>query len=61
MTAFWRYCQLMHQCWISKNKSVAIAGFPMPISNVEIQVKIGDTVPKATKYKEKWGSDRELV
>ena len=28
--------------------------FANPISEVEIQAKIGDAVPKSTKYKEKW-------
>ena len=28
--------------------------FAKPISEVEIQAKIGDAVPKSTKYKEKW-------
>ena len=28
--------------------------FAKPISEVQIQAKIGDAVPKSTKYKEKW-------
>ena len=31
--------------------------FAKPISDVQIQAKIGDAVPKSTKYKEKWAAN----
>ena len=39
---------------VEKQKDTAENRFANPISEVEIQAKIGDAVPKSTKYKEKW-------
>ena len=39
---------------MEKEKATAKNRFANPISEVEIQAKIGDAVPKSTKYKEKW-------
>ena len=39
---------------VKKQKDTAENRFANPISEVEIQAKIGDAVPKSTKYKEKW-------
>ena len=38
---------------VEKQKATAENRFAKPISDVEIQAKIGDAIPKLTKYKEK--------
>ena len=39
---------------VEKQKATAENSFANPISEVEVQSKISDAVPKSTKYKEKW-------
>ena len=39
---------------VEKEKPLVTNPFANPISDIEIQAKVDDAVPKATKYKDKW-------
>ena len=44
----------MQDITIDEEEHVAGTRFAKPVSDSEIRVKIGDYVPKSTKYKNKW-------
>ena len=44
----------MQDITIDEEEHVAETRFAKPVLDSEIRAKIGDSVPKSTKYKDKW-------